>query len=64
MEIGRLKSTLDTRDRELDHKKSELHELKKELSTSFAGDDAGKRLRTHILKLSEESEKELLTSRK
>lgn len=37
-------------------KKKEILELKKELASSFEGDEAGKRLRAHIIRLSEESE--------
>lgn len=59
MELDRLRSTLESRELELEMKKKELFELKKEISTSFESDEAGKRLRSHILKLSEESEKEL-----
>lgn len=45
-------------------KKKEILELKKELTTTFEGDEAAKRLKAHIIKLSEESEQELISSRK
>jgi hypothetical protein len=41
-----------------------LLELKREMTQSLEGDDAGKRLRAHILKISEDSERELLAARK
>lgn len=64
LELERVRTALDQREAELVQKKREIFELKKELTMSFEGDEAGKRLRAHILKLSEESEKELQQSRK
>ncbi len=49
---------------EIINKKKELLEMKKQLTNSFNSDDAGKRIKEHIIKLTEENEKELMASRK
>jgi len=63
-EILKLKSTIEEKDKELIEKKKEIINLKKELGGVLNNDDASRRLKVHLQKLTDESDNEMAESRK